>query len=352
MEPRVRVRRMRSLFGTLVVLVGGLAGCGGSGGPDTHQMTYGSPPAVVSFNAPRESTYYAGAALGLAPEVKPAPDAAVTDVRLDVTHRLVRLNDSTEYVAWTFGGVVPGPIIHVRQGTRVRLTLNNRSDESVAVAPPMPHSIDLHAAMVAPSDKYQTIAPGATIKFEWVANYPGVFMYHCATPPMLHHIAAGMFGMVIVDPRGGYGTRPDREYAIVQSELYLAKGRGRAYEIDDAAAREKRPTYVVFNGTPTRHVDEPLDARPGERVRLYLLNAGPNGTSSFHVLGTILDRVWLDGDPANELRGMQTVLLGASSGAVVEFVIPEAGVYTFVDHEFADAERGATGHINALGGGR
>jgi nitrite reductase (NO-forming) len=212
----------------------------------------------------------------------------------------------------------------------------------------MPHSIDFHAAMVNPVEKYQSIGPGAKLQFEWVANYPGVFMYHCATPPVLQHIASGMFGMVIVDPKDGYPTRVDREYALVESELYLKKSKTKTEEIDLDAAMRKSPTFVVFNGKPHRHVEEPLQAKPGERVRLYVLDAGPNGTCSFHVIGTILDRVWLDGDPANELRGMQTVLLPASGAIVAEFVVPEAGIYTFVDHEFADAEMGATGRISAL----
>ena len=165
---------------------------------------------------------------------------------------------------------------------------------------------------------------------------------------MLHHIAAGMFGMVIVDPRDGFLGKVAREYALIQSELYLTRTSSGLYAVDSVAAWEKRPTFVVFNGTPRRLLDQPLQARAGERVRLYVLNAGPNGTSSFHVLGTIMDRVWIDGNPANELHGLQTVLLPASGGAIVEFVIPEDGIYSFVDHEFADAERGAAGHINAL----
>jgi nitrite reductase (NO-forming) len=105
--------------------------------------------------------------------------------------------------------------------------------------------------------------------------------------------------------------------------------------------------FVAFNGVPRQYVNKPLQVNAGERVRLYVLNAGPNGTSSFHVVGTLFDRVWLDGNPQNEMHGMQTVLLGASSGAIVEFVVPEAGIYPFVDHEFADVELGAIGLFEA-----
>lgn len=325
------------------------SGCESGGPGAARNLTLGGPPAKVSYQEPPAPAPYGGPGVSLAPEVKPAPDAPTVDIHLDVTHTKMSVAPGVEYVAWTFGGVVPGPVLHVRQGERVRFSLTNRSGETASLAMPMPHSIDIHAAMVNPADKYQSVGPGGTIRFEWTPNYPGVFMYHCATPPMLHHIAAGMFGMVIVEPRDGYPGRPDRQYALIQSELYLTRAASGLYSVDSLAAAEKRPTYVVFNGTPTRHVDEPLKARAGERVRLYVLNAGPNGTSSFHVLGTIMDRVWIDGNPANELHGLQTVLLPASGGAIVEFVIPEDGIYSFVDHEFADAERGAMGRINALG---
>jgi nitrite reductase (NO-forming) len=116
------------------------------------------------------------------------------------------------------------------------------------------------------------------------------------------------------------------------------------------AARDKNATYVTFNGHPRQYVQNPLKVKAGDRVRLYVCNVGPCGTSSFHVVGTLFDRVWFDGNPMNEMRGMQTVLLGASSGAIVEFVMPEAGTYPFVDHEFADVEKGAVGLFVAEGG--
>ncbi|HEX7078477.1 MAG TPA: multicopper oxidase domain-containing protein [Candidatus Eisenbacteria bacterium] len=347
--PRGRLTAGLAAAALLAVAGFSIIGCGGQGGDvDEKSMVYGSPPAKVTTGEAPAADLYSGMGLSEAPEVKPAPTAPVQDVRIDVTHTAITVADGVTFTAWTFGGTVPGPVLHVRQGDRIRFAMTNRSDQTMSLTMPMPHAIDFHAAMVNPVDKYQPIAPGATLRFEWVANYPGVFMYHCSMPPMLQHLAYGMYGMVIVDPKEGYPTRPDREYAIVQSELYLTKSKGGGMEVDMDAVKRKAPTYVVFNGKPNRHVTEPLTAKPGERVRLYVLNAGPNGTSSFHVVGTLLDRVWIDGNPMNQMRGMQTVLLGASSGAIVEFVVPEAGIYTFVDHEFADAESGAMGHINAL----
>jgi nitrite reductase (NO-forming) len=239
--------------------------------------------------------------------------------------------------------------------------MTNRSDETMPGSPsfgvPMMHSMDFHAAMVSPQDKYRSIAPGQTISFEFQLNYPGVFMYHCGTPMILEHIASGMYGMLIAEPREGYPTHVDREYAVIQSEFYPRldpKGRtvdGKPlYVLDTDKVRTKASTYTVFNGVYNGMVDHPLPAKPGERVRLYVLNVGPSNTSSFHVVGTIFDRVWIDGNPDNQFRGMQTVLLPSSGSAIVEFKIPESGKYVMVDHHFANASQGAIGVIDATGG--
>jgi nitrite reductase (NO-forming) len=167
-----------------------------------------------------------------------------------------------------------------------------------------------------------------------------------------------MYGMVVVEPRGGYPTKVDREYTVVQSEFYTRPDPTKRkldgqplHVLDNDRLRSKQPNYTVFNGRYNGMVDVPLQAKPGERVRLFVLNVGPSNTSSFHVVGTIFDRVWMDGNPDNQFRGMQTVLLGSSSGAIVEFIIPEAGSYVMVDHHFANAAQGAVGLIAAGGPG-
>ncbi|MGH8003244.1 MAG: multicopper oxidase domain-containing protein, partial [Limisphaerales bacterium] len=261
----------------------------------------------------------------------------------------VMVNDTIKFVGWVFGGTYPGPVLHVRQGDKVYFKMTNRSNETVGISPPSPHSIDFHAAMVNPKDKYREVIPGATIEFEWTANYPGVYMYHCGSPAILQHMIYGMVGMTIVEPKDGYPTKVDREYALFQSELYLARLKSGMYVTDMATAKKKEPMFVCFNGQPFRHVKEPLKAKAGERIRLYVLNAGPCGTSSFHVVGTLFDRVWMEGHPKNEMRGAATIMLPSSGGAIVEFVVPEKGIYTFVDHEFADVEAGAAGLIDASG---
>ncbi len=295
------------------------------------------------------------------------------DVRVDVFSQQVEVAPGVSYSAWTFGGTVPGPVLHVREGDRVVFKMKNRSDKEVVItepvkdgAPffsqlqanlyqnnkpvvnPMPHSMDFHSGTVAAEDKWRTISPGETIEFEWIANYPGTYMYHCGTSSVLMHTAMGQYGAVVVSPKDGYPTDDDvdHEYVLVQSEHYLEEMNGQ-YIYNHSAALARDPSHVTFNGHVGALSDTPLRANEGDRVRLHVLNAGPSGTSSFHVIGAIFDRVWYEGDPRNEWYGMQTVLLGASNSATMDFIVPEEGVYKLVDHEFADAERGAAGALIA-----
>jgi nitrite reductase (NO-forming) len=184
---------------------------------------------------------------------------------------------------------------------------------------------------------------------EWVANYPGVFTYHCGVPPVLQHAAMGQYGVVIVSPKDGYPTDGDvdQEYVAIQSELYLKEGPDGLYVLDYEAAMKKDPLLVVFNGHRDSMMTKPLTAEVGDRVRYYVHNVGPSDTSSIHVIGAIFDRVFYEGGVRNESRGMQTVLLGASNGAVLEYIVPEPGSYILVDHEFADAMKGAMGKLVA-----
>ena len=338
-----------------------LAGCGRRG-PDAYDestMDLHPKPATVSDQR-HAGAFATGTALTSVPVVAPLDAAPVKTIQIDIVDRVIELAPGVRFSAWTLGGQVPGPVIHARVGDRIRFSMTNRSDETIPGVPsfplPMMHSIDFHAAMVSPQDKYRSIAPGQTIQFEFQLNYPGVFMYHCGTPMILEHIASGMYGMFIVEPRGGYPTKVDREYAVVQSEFYAKPDpEGRKvdgqplYVLDAEKVRTKASTYTVFNAVYNGLVDHPLMAKPGERVRLYVLNVGPSNTSSFHVVGTLFDRVWMDGNPDNQFRGMQTVLLGSSSSAIVEFRIPEAGKYVMVDHHFANASQGAIGVIDATG---
>jgi len=313
-----------------------------------------SPPAKVT--AERHGGAFAeGSALSMGAELKKLDPSPVKTVRLDTTHKVIEIAPGVKFSAWTFGDQVPGPTVRARVGDRIKFVMTNRSDEPApmpqVVAAPMMHSMDFHAAMVSPQDKYRSIAPGQTIEFEFTANYPGVFMYHCGTPMILEHIASGMYGAVIVEPRGGYPTKADREYIVIQSEFYAKPTKQKVdgaplYVLDGERLRAAQPTHTVFNGRHNGMVTNPLAARPGERVRMFVLNVGPSKTSSFHVVGTIFDRVWIEGNPDNQLRGMQTVLLGSSNSAIVEYLIPEEGSYIMVDHHFANASQGAIGLVS------
>ena len=325
---------------------------------DTTKMVFGAPPAVVTSER-HTGPFAVGDSLSFDALLKPLDPSPTKTIQIDTTHKIIEISPGVKFSAWTFGDQVPGPTIRARVGDKVRFSMTNRTDETVKapeIAAPMMHSMDFHAAMVSPQDKYRSIAPGQTISFEFTLNYPGVFMYHCGTPMILEHIASGMYGALIVEPRNGYPTKVDREFVVIQSEFYAKRDpAGKMVDgqplhvLDNDRLKGKSSTHTVFNGHHNGMVAKPLPAKPGERVRVFLMNVGPSNTSSFHVVGTIFDRVWIDGNPDNQLRGLQTVLLGSSSGAIVEFIVPEAGKYIMVDHHFANASQGAIGLIDAGG---
>ena len=323
---------------------------------DITKMDLKPVPAKVTSER-HTGAFAEGAALNTGALLKPLDPSPVKTIRLDTTHKIIEIAPGVKFSAWTFGDQVPGPTVRARVGDKIRFSMTNRSDEPVPgvrlTSAPMMHSMDFHAAMVSPQDKYRSIAPGQTIEFEFTLNYPGVFMYHCGTPMILEHIASGMYGALIVEPREGYPTKADREYMVIQSEFYAKPDPGKQkvdgaplYVLDAERLRAAQPTHTVFNGAHNGMVKNPLPAKNGERVRLFVLNVGPSKTSSFHVVGTIFDRVWMDGNPDNQFRGMQTVLLGSSNAAIVEFMIPEDGSYIMVDHHFANASQGAIGLVS------
>lgn len=310
-------------------------------------LVLGAPKAVVTTTPNSEKQK---GPLAYAPNVPKLQDGDTVEVRMDVTHKLFTIKKGVQLTGWLYGDSLPGPVLRVRVGQTIKFSMTNRSNDSTLMSvgiggqllQPMPHSMDFHAAMVNPEDKYRTIFPGETIQFMWTANYPGVFMYHCGTPMVLLHMISGMVGMVIVEPRDGFPGTADREFAIVQNEYYL-KQQGAVFTPDTSLALKRQPSFVTFNGKVGQYIIRPITVKAGERIRLYFLNVGANNVSSFHVIGTILDKVWIEGNPANQFLGMQAVLVGPAQGAIMEFVLPEKGNYTFVDHSFANAEMGAAG---------
>ena len=269
-------------------------------------------------------------------------DAGVKEFRVPIKNATIEIADGVRYQGWTFGGTVPGPVIHVRQGDRVRVNVVNEAD--------MPHSIDFHSARISANVAYRMIMPNDSISFEFIARDAGAFMVHCGTPPVTMHLMQGMYLPIIVDPRNGWGTKADKEFVIVQSEFYTKPTSDSTVQVADwAAEKAKNASYVVFNGRAGQYKKNPIHVAVGDRVRFYVVNAGPNFDSDFHVVGAIFDRVYPDGNPEHALQGVQTYTVPAGGGVVFETVFDKdgsgEGVYPFVTHSFADAEKGATGMI-------
>jgi nitrite reductase (NO-forming) len=240
-----------------------------------------------------------------------------------------------EQLLWTFNGTAPGPVLRGKVGDTFEITLRN--DGTVD------HGIDFHAGALAPDEPMRPIDPGEQLTYTFTAERAGIFMYHCSTMPMLHHIGNGMYGAVIIDPPDLAPV--DQEYALVQSEFYL----GPDGEIGDLAKmRAERPDAVVFNGYVAQYAHRPLTAATGDRVRIWVLNAGPNRASAFHVVGTVFDTVYREGRwelTPDQPGGAQVLDLAPAAGGFVEMVVPEPGNYPFVSHSMVDAERGAAGTI-------
>ncbi|WHZ02399.1 multicopper oxidase domain-containing protein [Neobacillus sp. YX16] len=266
------------------------------------------------------------------------------EVNIDMTAQItdIEITKGNLYKAWTFNGEAPGPVIVVNEGDTINFTLKNMD-------PSIPHSMDFHAVHASPSQDFIDIMPNESGSFTYPANNPGVFMYHCGTKPVLAHIANGMHGTIIVKPKDGYPTDSeiDREFVIVQNEWYKYN------DLEDFT--NGVPSNVVFsakalkegdlntNGTVGALVDTPLLAKVGDKVRIYINNVGPNEVSSFHVVGTVFDNVYIDGNPFNLMKGLQTVMLPASGGAVVEFTVTKEGSYPIVTHQFNHVTKGAVG---------
>jgi nitrite reductase (NO-forming) len=273
----------------------------------------------------------------------PASSARVREYRIPISHEIIEIARGVTYEGWTFGGSVPGPTIRAREGDLIRVTLVNLAS--------MPHSIDFHSARIAPDHAYRTIQMGEEVTFEFVARDPGVYVVHCGTPPVTLHLMQGMYLTMVVDPRGGWGTEADKEFVITQSEFYALtdeSNAGRALP-DLRSAMDKRASHVVFNGRAFQYKAHPLQVDVGDRVRFFVANAGPSFRSDFHVVGAVFDRVYVDGNRDNVLESVQTWSIPAGGGAVFETVFAEGasgtGIYPFVTHAFADADKGAIGLI-------
>jgi nitrite reductase (NO-forming) len=298
----------------------------------------GRPTPSYAGVAPVNAVALATAHAAFQARLQAAPPGPVAAVRLDMSHGVVSIAPGIKYEAWTFGGTVPGPVIHVRQGQLVKVTLRNAS--------PMPHSVDFHAARVAPNIAFADVAPNATKTFSFRASDPGVFMYHCGTAPAFMHIANGMYGAIIVEPANL--PKADVEYVLVSSEWYLNKPGDRgAASLDIVKAEQTTPDWVTWNGYAAQYKTHPLAAMPGQTVRFWVVDAGPSLNTEFHVVGTILDRAWVNADLRDApQRGIQTAVVPAGGGGVFDVKIMKPGIYPFVSHAFASVMLGEVGLLN------
>ncbi|MGP7960352.1 multicopper oxidase domain-containing protein [Sanguibacter sp. A247] len=269
--------------------------------------------------------------------LEPLDDATVREVTLTVSELTADVAPGVSQLLWTFGGSAPGPVLHGRVGDTFVVTLVN--DGTIG------HSIDFHAGMLAPDQPMRTIAPGESLTYRFTATMSGIWMYHCSTMPMSAHIANGMFGAVVIEPPDL--PEVDASYVLVQNEFYLGP-QGAEVDVDRIATQQ--PDLVTFNGYANQYVYDPIEARTGDRLRFWVLAAGPNVASSFHVVGGQFDTVFHEGAyrlrPGNaEHGGSQALGLSVAQGGFVELVMPEAGTYPFVSHVMSDAEKGASGRI-------
>ena len=279
-----------------------------------------------------------------------APDLAggdVHEIELVVSEREMTVAPGIVQTVWTFGDTVPGPVLRVKVGETVRVTLVNPETNQ------LPHSIDFHASLVAWNDEMRSINPGEELVYEFVAKYAGVYMYHCGTTPALHHIASGMFGMIIVEPDGGLEP-VEHEFALVQNEWYMIEQAG-FVSLEEASAAAPAPDAVAWNGVANQYAEHPIQVPVGEEVRVFVLNAGPSIDSSFHVVGTIFHEVIKEGAHLTEGNagnwGSQAVDLSPAQGAIVEMRFDEDGLYPIVTHAFNFVGRGALGLFQAGTGG-
>ena len=289
------------------------------------------------------------AVLTFAPEVPPPitrQGNAKVKVSLEVKEVRARLADGVDYTFWTFGGQVPGKFIRIREGDDVEFHFSNHPSSK------MPHNIDLHAVTGPGGGAAASFtAPGHSSTFSFKALNPGLYVYHCATAPVGMHIANGMYGLIYVEPKEGL-PKVDHEYYVMQSEFYTVGKNGapglQPFSMEKALREDA--DYVVFNGSVGAMAgDKAIRAKVGDTVRLFIGNGGPNLLSSFHVIGAIFDKVYMEGGMATNSQ-VQTTLIPAGGSAIVEFKMKVPGTYIAVDHSiFRAFNKGALGMLKVEG---
>ncbi|HHK5574772.1 copper-containing nitrite reductase [Neisseria meningitidis] len=345
----------RQALAAMIASMFALAACGGEQAAQAPAETPAASAEAASSATQAAAETPAGelpvidAVTTHAPEVPPAIDRdypAKVRVKMETVEKTMKMDDGVEYRYWTFDGDVPGRMIRVREGDTVEVEFSNNPSSTV------PHNVDFHAATGQGGGAAASFtAPGRTSTFSFKALQPGLYIYHCAVAPVGMHIANGMYGLILVEPKEGL-PKVDKEFYIVQGDFYTKGKKGaqglQPFDMDKAIAEQ--PEYVVFNG----HVgaiagDNALKAKAGETVRMYVGNGGPNLVSSFHVIGEIFDKVYVEGGKLiNE--NVQSTIVPAGGSAIVEFKVDIPGSYTLVDHSiFRAFNKGALGQLKVEG---
>ncbi|WP_118836969.1 copper-containing nitrite reductase [Neisseria meningitidis] len=341
----------RQALAAMIASLFALAACGGEPAAQAPAASAeaASSAAQAAAETPAGELPVIDAVTTHAPEVPPAIDRdypAKVRVKMETVEKTMTMEDGVEYRYWTFDGDVPGRMIRVREGDTVEVEFSNNPSSTV------PHNVDFHAATGQGGGAAATFtAPGRTSTFSFKALQPGLYIYHCAVAPVGMHIANGMYGLILVEPKEGL-PKVDKEFYIVQGDFYTKGKKGaqglQPFDMDKAIAEQ--PEYVVFNG----HVgaiagDNALKAKAGETVRMYVGNGGPNLVSSFHVIGEIFDKVYVEGGKLiNE--NVQSTIVPAGGSAIVEFKVDIPGSYTLVDHSiFRAFNKGALGQLEVEG---
>lgn len=288
----------------------------------------------------------------LSPTELPGPIAKrgpkTVDVKLEAIEINAKIdNEGNTFNHWTFNGKVPGPFERVREGDTVHVTFKNAKDSTRM------HNVDFHAVTGPGGGAVATNAmPGETKGFSFKALNPGIYVYHCATPPVAQHISRGMYGLILVEPKEGL-SKVDHEFYVMQGDIYAphkANGAKGLLDEDFQLLLDERPTHYVFNGASGALIDKPLKAKVGETVRIYFGVGGPNKISSFHVIGEIFDKVAPSGSlTATPLTNVQTTLVAPGGATMVEIKLDVPGKYMLVDHALSRAMKGGVGILEVEG---
>jgi Putative multicopper oxidases len=247
----------------------------------------------------------------------------------------VRIADDIVVAGWTFEGDIPGPIVHCKVGDTVEFTLTNDAI--------IPHSMDFHAAQIDPKTAFRSVPKGQSVTYTFRPKWAGAFMYHCGTAPVLMHIGSGMYGAIIVSPRESLPAA--KEFVLIQSEFYLAEPAAGVRAFDYQKMLSTVPDFVTFNGRPNQYIQAPIKVKVGERVRFWVVNAGPTHPCNFHVVGEQFDTVYLGAPPGSPIRGVQTWDVAPGGGMCFELLCDVPGEFPFVNHGFGHGQKGGIGFL-------